>query len=295
MKKKLIVFSLIFYFTLDGLFAESMTANTPINSFQIREPFVTYVPMGQLGNLMFETAAACAIAWDHHAEVYLPEKLSTGIGKHVFFRFAFKKISRNDITKYWNEPSYSFTPIKYQPNLEIRGYFQSEKYFSKYRDRLLYLFSPNEEDESYIQLKYQRILQHHNSVGVQLRYYKWEDKSSKIYPQYGRDYLEKAMSQFPNDTLFVISSNNMTFAKEAIPAFAKNVIFLEREPNYIDLFLLSRCKHNIITNSSFGWWGAWLNQNPNKIVLYPKTLFYKLPTQDYCPSSWIPIQATPEN
>ena len=61
--------------------------------------------------------------------------------------------------------------------------------------------------------------------------------------------------------------------------------------DFEELILMSHCQHNIIANSSFSWWGAWLNNNPNKIVMAPKQWFItkKMNTIDLIPDSWIKI------
>lgn len=255
------------------------------------KPFVTARMYGQLGNNFFQVAAACALAWDNDADIYFPDWNSNApVYQHVFFRFS-NSLPPNPIEYVWNEPIYSYQHIPYQPNMQIFGYFQSEKYFAHHRERLLELFAPRPDDLTYIQEKYNDILSHPNSVGIQLRYYKWEFPTEDLYPQYGKDYLKKTMMLFPETTLFVVSSNNIEYARECIPEGTKNVIFLENEPHWIDFYILSLCKHNIITNSSFGWWSAWLNQNPDKIVIRPAYWIRDLPTQDVCPEEWISIKA----
>ena len=76
----------------------------------------------------------------------------------------------------------------------------------------------------------------------------------------------------------------------------KNVFFIENIPfDYEELILMSLCKHNIIANSTFSWWGAYFNTNPAKIVCYPSIWFgpdVTHNTKDLCPESWTKIEAT---
>jgi hypothetical protein len=257
------------------------------------KPTVTAHMKGQLGNNLFQVATASALAWDHKAKPYFPVFPHQAVLKHVFFRCKIRPTCTH-VSRVYHEPVASYSRIHFTPNMQIDGYFQSEKYFAHYRKKLLKLFAPHPKDLAYIRNKYQQLLTHPNSVGIQIRYYKSEDPKSLIYPQFGKDYLERAMIRFPPSALFVVSSNNLEYVRKNMPTWARNVVFLENEPSYIDLYVLSMCKHNIITNSSFGWWAAWLNQNPKKTVFYPKPLFYGLPVQDYCPKKWIGIAARPD-
>ena len=130
-----------------------------------------------------------------------------------------------------------------------------------------------------------------------MRYFRREDPNGVEFIQYGKDYLEKATAQFPDDALFVVSSDNPDFVKERLPARLKNLIFIENEPHYINLYLLSLCKHNIISNSTFGWWAAWLNQNPNKVVICPTPWVNpRSPnsSEDIYPPTWKKIKANPD-
>lgn len=257
-----------------------------------QKPFVMAAGhCGQLGNQLFQVATACALAWDNNAEPYFPDwHYDYPVNTHVFSRLN-KKQPPYEIAFEWGDGSASYNPIPYHNNMKISGYFQCEKYFQHHRKQLLALFAPREDDLVYMKNKYAWLFNDPNTVGIQLRYYKWEfAQDDQTYPQYGIDYLEKAMALFPPTSTFVVSSNNIEFARKNIPAWATNVIFLEDESNYIDLYLLSFCKHNIITNSSFGWWAAWLNQNPKKLVVRPAYWNgYAGYSQDVSPESWIKV------
>lgn len=260
---------------------------------------------GELGNNLFNIAAASALAWDHNAVAYFPDLATRWEPnhpanvilnyQHVFFRCSTQlpiELKSKPISVRWHEPSFCYNPIAFQPNMIIQGYFQSEKYFSHHREKILKLFAPHPDDLNYIRNKYQRIVDHPSTVGIQIREI-WEDSSGSRYPQYGKDFIRKAAALFSRDTLFVITSNNVEFAKQNIPEEMQNFIVIENEPHYIDFTLLRLCKHLIITNSTFGWWAAWLNENPNKIVVVPSKWFYieNLSTEDLLPKNWIQIDA----
>jgi len=276
-----------------GLCLTILNSAEGTESVETEKPCVTARYIGRLGNNFFQIAAASSLAWDNGAEPYFSRYGGSGTIERVFFRCDLRQGDRKIDAEWW-EPTYSYSPIRYSPNIRLGGYFQSEKYFAHNRERLLELFAPHPDDMEYIIHNYSWILDHPNAVGVQVRYYKDEDYNGSMYIQYGRDYLEKAMALFPDSSLFVVSSNNLNYARNNMP-LGKNIVFLENERDYIDLHILSLCKHNIISNSSFGWWGAWLNKNPDKMVIYPTPLFGILPCQDYCPPEWISVNAKSDN
>jgi len=238
-----------------------------------QKPYVIGSLLGQLGNQLFEVATACAVAWDNDAEAYFPDFLPINKNSfdynHVFFRCNLKPPSKK-IQYKWKADPFGYRPIRFKPNMKIAGYCQNEKYFAHHRDRLLKLFAPHPDDLQYIQKKYQWILQHPEAVSVHLRYYYAEKPDEDTFIQYDREYFEKAMALFPESSVFIVTSDNIPFARENIPTDKGNVFFVENEPYWIDFFLQSLCKHNIISNSTFSWWSAWLNQNPDKVVVRPE-------------------------
>lgn len=263
-----------------------------ISCFAIRPPdYVIGKLSGQTGNLCFQIATISALAWDHNAKAYFPDlKYYPQDKQNLFFRCEMTPPSRV-ISCTFQE---SF-PLPYKNRSCFQGFFQSENYFAHHRKQILELFAPSESMLAYIKANYQWIIDHPSAVGVQIRYYRREVVEG--YPQYGINYLEKAMAYFPEDTLFIVSSDNIQFAKNHTPKWAKNVYYLENESPHVELFLLSFCKHNIISNSTFGWWAAWLNQNEDKVVLYPAywteaSTHYIFPV---CPEKWISIEADAED
>jgi hypothetical protein len=82
-------------------------------------------------------------------------------------------------------------------------------------------------------------------------------------------YYERAIASFPDDTLFLVFSNQMARCKKQLSGNKRNFYYIEGESHYHDFYLMSLCKHNIISNSSFSWWAAYLNLNPEKKVIAP--------------------------
>lgn len=254
------------------------------------KPYVIGNLLGQTGNMFFQIATASALAWDHGAEPCFPDLLHTpSVYAHFFSRCNIKKPT-TPVAHMWQELGFPYSKIPFRNNMSISGYYQSEKYFAHHRTRLLELFAPTDKDLQYIRKRYASIINNPNTVGIQIRYYQ-EDVHGETFIQYGKDYLEKAMALFPKDSLFIVSSNHMEFAKKNVPTQNKNVLFLENEKSYIDFYILTMCKHNIITNSTFGWWSSWLNQNPNQKVVCPKAWLNCFDTKDLCPERWIKIDA----
>ena len=89
---------------------------------------------------------------------------------------------------------------------------------------------------------------------------------------------------------FVFFSNDVDWVKHNIKV--EDAVYFERNmfakySDWYDMFLMSVCRHNIIPNSTFGWWSAWLNRNPDKIVVAPKRWRNRWEAQDWCPEEWV--------
>lgn len=245
------------------------------------KPFVTPSLLGQLGNQLFQVATAYATAKDHDAELLLPDIKDHSLLPLADLRdlkiienyktvFSSLKVKNKSVPiEYtYKDPAFGYSEIPYQPNMRILGYFQSYKYFDHHKEDIISLFSPSEDIISYLKNKYASILEHPKTVAVHVRTYQ---KCPKEFYFLGWDYFLQAMDKFPSDHLFVFFSDNIGACKRTFlkKAKGKNMVFIEKNTHYHDLYLMSLCKHNIISNSSFSWWGAYLNKNPEKIVYSP--------------------------
>ena len=246
--------------------------------------------MGGLGNYMFQISTAFAISLRDSktliCETYdtqVPQKPVQTYENNLFrkIKFTSEYIPHTP----YGEPKFSFTEIpSIVGNIRLYGYFQSEKYFSKYRKEILELFDLNEKIQEKIKDKYKKILlKNPTSLHVRRGDYVWlNDYHTNQQPSY----YQEAIKLIGDEEHYLIFSDDILWCEENLN-FIKNKTFVRDNLDYEDLFLMSFCSNHIIANSSFSWWGAWLNQNENKKVVAPKHWFGKsnshLETTDlYC-------------
>jgi hypothetical protein len=266
------------------------------------KPFVVGTLTGQLGNQLFVIAATISLALDNDAIPVFPDLVhrredNTSLNyREVFHRLNTNLPPNQHIESNYQEPHFHYAPIPYRPNMCLVGYFQSEKYFKHHKHENMDLFKPDAKIVEYLQNKYGGLLSHQNTVSIHMRSYHQEDPENKFYMHYGARYFKNAMSMFPKDTLFLIFSNRMDLAKKEFENIPGRFFFVEGETHYHDFYLMSMCKHNIITNSSFSWWAAYLNPNPEKIIVRPLSWIapwyatnYGLDGKDLYPEEWIMV------
>ena len=169
--------------------------------------------------------------------------------------------------------------LRVKDNSYVEGYFQSERYFSTIRRDIEISFDIKAELSNYTKLTKGLIQDASNSVSLHVRRgdYISNKKANIAHGTCDLDYYQRAMSilnsKFNNVKYFVFS-DDIKWCKENLKI--NSVIYVdseeERDPCE-DIYLMSLCRHNIIANSSFSWWGAWLNKNNEKIVVTPKRWF----------------------
>lgn len=262
---------------------------------------------GGLANMMFQIAAVNSIALKNNTRCSFHN-----LGDQLNYINKFKHVNSrlNDATKYRdlnifknllvnpvppNVKTYTY-PFHFE-NIELGvgdvgldGFFQSEKYFKEHENEVREMFKPTDEVLNVINGKYGDILKVrttsiHVRRGDYLRY-------PNHHPTQTLQYYEKGIELTKDSTdKYIIFSDDILWCRQTFRG--DNFIFMEDEDDYIELYLMSMCDNNIIANSSFSWWGAWLNNNKGKIVVGPSNWFGSAysnwDTSDVLPKEWFKI------
>lgn len=287
--------------------------------------------MGGLGNQMFQYAAALRLARLHHTSVVMdlgffeniadtdtprhyelncfnidasflsptrrpsdPQPSYTGArGKLLLARH---KVLHK-AWKLYRESGFTFDPHVTQlpDNSYLIGYWQSEKYFKTIRKIILDDFSfrdiPTGKNKLFLET-----ISGCEAISLHVRRgdYISNPNANSFHGTKGRDYYDQAVSlvcqRCTNPVLYVFS-DDIDWCKRNLQFDARTIYVEGNTKGCEDLRLMQACKHNIIANSSFSWWGAWLNRNPDKIVVAPKIWFNdeSIDTSDIIPKEWIEI------
>lgn len=215
-------------------------------------------------------------------------------GKINFFHNLFA-----DENKYFKNKKHTFDPacLNVGSDAYLEGFWLSEKYFKDIKDVLLKDFTPKATDEYYDKMLTE--INSANAVSIHVRRgdYVTNPGVNKHHGVTGLDYYYQAMKlieEKTKDPVYFIFSDDLDWVKSNLKTSRPVHYVQQTDPDrksYQDMLLMSRCQHNITANSSFSWWGAWLNQNKNKIVCTPKK-WYNDPNRDisdYIPESWIKL------
>ncbi len=188
-----------------------------------------------------------------------------------------------------NEDKFSLRQLKNETGFltSVDGYWQSAWYFNGIREILLKEFTPRHLPALPVWIA------ENNTVAVHVR--RTDYLNENRYGFLGNRYYEVAMAMLKEkltNPFFIFFSDDIEWCK----TFFKDgrVIFCEDDQwnkDYLQLYLISKCAHQIIANSSFSWWGAWLNTNHEKIVIRPATPFKekKLLYESHYPEEWIMV------
>lgn len=175
----------------------------------------------------------------------------------------------------------------------LDGFWQNEKYFSAYKEEVLKAFNFKEEYKAKANTAIETISKIESSVSLHIRRgdYVSLKSASDFHGVCSLDYYNAAVQYLKKELgdieLFVFS-DDLNWCRDNIK-YDVPVNFVELNNPYSEMYAMSQCKHNIIANSSFSWWGAWLNQNKNKIVIGPTQWFKDSQhnPKEILPESWL--------
>ncbi len=192
--------------------------------------------------------------------------------------------------------------IGYEPEMletkapYLDGFFQSYKYLEPIRTELLQEISLKEDlSGKYGYLVLEMALNASVAVHIRRGDYVSDAKTKSVHFICDLDYYQKTMALIKEriaDPVFYVFSDDITWAKENLKGDYK-IVFVSGPgmADFEELMLMSKCEHNIIANSSFSFWGAWLNQNKKKIVIAPGKWNNELNDEykDLLPGDWVRI------
>jgi hypothetical protein len=297
-----------------------ITKNDGNHSFAVggnRYMIITHL-YGGLGNQMFQYAVARRIAYHGGEELKLDITIFAEYPLRVYelkyFQIEENFATQEEIAKlkynffnrlkplykrtYIKEKHFQYTPqiSKLRRNVYLEGYWQTERYFKDIEDIIRKDFTvktPLAGSNLEIAKKISEV----DAVSVHIRRgdYVANPTTNEIHGVCGLSYyydcIAKLASKINNPHFFVFSDDQEWVQENLKISFP--VTFITQngaEKAYEDLRLMSLCKHHIIANSSFSWWGAWLAPGKDKIVYAPSRWFnLDIDTSDLLPAGWIKV------
>lgn len=231
--------------------------------------------MGGLGNQMFQISHAYSQGLKHnrpvvfkpHSWIPLQGRNTTNYLNNIFRNIQF--VEDNSEFEVVNEDEFSFQNLSPKDsNTMFVGYFQSSKNFFGFDKEIKKLFAPTtkfiqDAIEKYPQLELKNTVSIHMRIGDYIN-------NPTIHPVVSKEYINQALDELvPYDHIFIFGDNKDYMKKNYL---GKHVTIVDEEDWY-ELWLMSLCKNNVIANSTFSWWGSFLNSNPNKKVFAPSIWF----------------------
>jgi hypothetical protein len=241
-------------------------------------------PLGGLGNILFIVATLYALAKDRNQPYFILNKTSSITRRDdekKWFSTILKNIPQvekrpSEIDHIFREASMYIQKFPVRQNMEIFGYFQSEEYFSKYKQEIIKLFTDYKKE---LNLKPFNKL----TIGIHVRrgdYINLQHAHTLLSVEYYNNALVTMAQKLKFNTVqemnnvytFVIFSDDIEWCKKAF-FNNKNIIYMQDNDTITDLYYMNMCNHNIIANSTYSWWGTYLRNITNQITIAPKKWF----------------------
>jgi hypothetical protein len=283
--------------------------------------------IGGLGNQLFQIFTTIDCCMQQRTKFVLPYTLGTPTRPTYWDNFLIDlkqfttintehNINIQDIFKFspFIEPNFHYNTILLNntSNQLLQGYFQSYKYFEQHYDDICKLFKLNEQ-QHINRDHYSEYFKNKCNISMHFRIGDYINKQN-YHPVISYKYYENSIKTIINNmdksitkrVLVFYEKNDFNQVNTIIKllldqSFITNTfvefVFINTDiPDWKQLLLMSNCDHNIIANSTFSWWGAYFNQNPNKAVCYPDIWFgpelSNNNTRDLCPDTWTKIECS---
>jgi len=226
--------------------------------------------LGRMANGMFQIAASIGTASANNDNAVFPawKYMNPVLFKHPIDQ----SLSEKDISFQYYEQSFGYSPIPYIRNMSLNGYFQSEKYFSHCSPLIRHSFEPSDILLTNLKLKYSGILDG-TTCSIHVRRGDYINPEFTMHDVCNRLYFNRAVTHVINNVqidTFLVFSDDIEWCRINMD---QSFVFISGNSDIEDMFLMSLCTHNIICNSSFSWWGSWLNKNTSKIIVAPDKWF----------------------
>jgi len=283
--------------------------------FKQMDNIITCSLMGGLGNQLFQIFTTIAEGTASNRKILFPysDNLKIGITRPTYwnnFLSGLKPFTKSNdelasmIYTIYQEPQFSYSKInKFGKNerLCLSGYFQSYKYFDHKKDLLFRLIRMSEQQENVLKQYPDAINYGYNNIALHFRLGDYKNIQD-CHPLMTCEYYENSLrfiieskSKLNHRVLYFCQSEDNIIVREMVNRLSElfpSILFEKASdhiPDWQQLLLMSCCNDNIIANSTFSWWGAYLNQSPRKIICYPELWFgpkLKHSLNDLFPKEW---------
>lgn len=245
---------------------------------------ITINLVGGLCNQMFQISAAYCLSILYNKRLVIKEIIQSPHSKNNYFETIFRKINHSN--QMIIDTNYMYILLFIEPtdgpllhfdipnhnNIELIGFFQNENYFINYRNNILSLFEPEPEREIKLKNTYIDI---YNSYFIHIR------RGDYLYDELHYinldEYYVKAIEYIlliNSNAIFYVFSDDITYCHTIKYLDQPCIKFIKDLDEINSLYLMSMCyQGGIGSNSSYSWWGGYMNENKNKIVIYPNKWF----------------------
>jgi hypothetical protein len=244
---------------------------------------------GRFGNQMFQYATLYALGQDLNFDIGVPYHNKN---ENEYFNFCLpdafslsaKDLKNHYFSSFYQEPHFHYDPniLNIPNNTNLKGYFQSEKYFKKYKTNLInkeFKFNTDitEKADKILNGRDCELISVHLRLGDYL-------KLQESHPICSADYYKMALDQLPKDANIVLFTDDYSLAIPFFKDLNISIFACGTNDKFVDMCLMSKCEYHVIANSSYSWWGAWLSNSKKTIA--PKQWFGSSST---APKNWSDI------